>query len=82
MIESYINSFGNIITSILFMAFIVILIILVIAVIISLLLLILGCVIKSQTLKLKFLKVVPILIIGIIFFLGIPIIFLWIKELM
>lgn len=67
MLEGYLNNFENMITSVLFIAFIVVLIILVCTLSISLLLLLLGCIIKSQTLKLKFLKIVPIFLVGIIF---------------
>ena len=82
MIENYMNNFSNIVTSILFIAFIVVVLLLVASLIISLLLLILGCIIKSQPLKSKFLKSVPILLIGIIFLLCMPIIFVHFKELM
>lgn len=82
VLEGYMNNFENIVTLIFFIAFIAILLILIILLIISLLLLILGCLIKSQTLKSKFLKAVPILIIGIIFLLSIPVIFVKFKELM
>ena len=82
MLEDYMNNFENIVTEVLFMAFTIVLAILCAVLIISLLLLILGCIIKSQTLKSKFLKSVPILLIGIIFFLCIPIIFVHFKELM
>ena len=82
MIENYMNNFSNIVTSILFIAFIVVVLLLVASLIISLLLLILGCIIKSQTLKSKFLKSVPILLIGIIFLLCMPIILVHFKELM
>ena len=82
MLEDYMNNFENIVTEVLFMAFIIVLAILCVVLIISLLLLIFGCVIKSQTLKSKFIKSVPILLIGIIFLLCIPVIFNYFKELM
>ena len=41
----------------------------------ALLLLILGCIIKSQKLKSKFLRVIPLLIIGIFFILLIPVLY-------
>ena len=82
MIENYMNNFSNIVASILFIAFIVVVLLLVASLIISLLLLILGCIIKSQTLKTKFLKAVPILLIGIIFIMSLPIVFVYLKELM
>ena len=82
MLENYMNNFGNMMTSVLFIAFVAVLAILVVTLVISLLLLILGCIIKSQTLKSKFLKTVPILLIGIIFLLCIPLIFNYFKKLM
>lgn len=81
MLEDYMNNVENITTNILFIAFIVILLLLVTSLIISLLLLIIGCFIKSQTLKSKFLKAVPILLIGIIFVLFMPVIFTKLKTL-
>ena len=82
MVENYMNNFENIVTSILFIGFLSVLFMLLVVLVISLLLLILGCIIKSQTLKAKFLKSVPILFIGIIFLLCIPVIFIYFKQLM
>ena len=79
MIENYIINFENIIYKILFISFISILILIVILLVISLLLLILGCLIKSQKIKSKFLKIVPLLTIGIIFLLSLPYIYILIK---
>ena len=67
MFEDYMNNFNNIISSFFYIAFI------------SILLLILGCLIKSQTLKSKFLKTVPFLMIGIFFILLIPILYVRFK---
>ena len=69
MFEDYMNNFNNIITSFFYIAFISILVLLVI----------LGCLIKSQTLKSKFLKTVPFLMIGIFFILLIPILYIRFK---
>ena len=82
MIENYMNNFENIVTSIIFIGFLSVIFMLLIVLVISLLLLILGCIIKSQTLKTKFLKSVPILLIGIIFVMSLPIVFVYLKELM
>ena len=82
MIENYMNNFENIVTSIIFIGFLSVIFMLLIVLVISLLLLILGCIIKSQTLKTKFLKVVPILLIGISFVMSLPIVFVYLKELM
>ena len=82
MLEDYMNNFENIVTEVLFMAFTIVLAILCAVLIISLLLLIFGCIIKSQILKAKFLKSVPIIFIGIIFLFCIPVIFNYFKELM
>lgn len=80
MLDSYMNNFNNLISSALFIAFKVTLIILVSLLIISLIFLALGCLIKSQKIKSKFLMVVPYLLLGIIFFLAIPYIFVCFKN--
>lgn len=82
MLDNYINNFENIVSSILFIGFKTILIILVILLILSLLFLILGCLIKSQKIKSKFLVVVPSLIFGIIFILALPLIFVYFKNIL
>ena len=82
MLNNYMNNFENIVSSILFISFKTILIVLVILLVISLLTLILGCLIKSQKIKSKFLKVVPTLIFGIIFILTLPFIFVYFKNIL
>ncbi len=72
MINDYINNFENIISSIFFVGFKVILIILVSLLISSLIMLAIGCVIKSQKIKSKFLMIVPGLFLGNILFLILP----------
>ena len=72
MINDYINNFENIISSIFFVGFKVILIILVSLLIFSLIMLAIGCVIKSQKIKSKFLMIVPGLFLGNILFLILP----------
>ena len=81
MIENYINNFENIVSTILFIAFKITLIVLVVLLILSLILLAVGCLIKSQKMKSKFLKVVPSLLIGNIFLLSIPIIYIYFRNL-
>ena len=80
MIENYIDNFENIVSSTLFATFKVTLIILVSLLILSLVLLAIGCLIKSQKLKSRFLIAVPSLLIVIIFFLSIPPIFVHFKN--
>lgn len=80
MLENYINNFETIVSSIFFVSFKVILIILTILLILSLIILAIGCLIKSQKIKSKFLKVAPGLLLGIIVFLSIPIVFLYFKK--
>ncbi|MCI8344589.1 MAG: hypothetical protein HFJ42_01170 [Clostridia bacterium] len=72
MINDYINNFENIISAIFFVGFKVILIILVSLLIFSLIMLAIGCVIKSQKIKSKFLMIVPGLFLGNILFLILP----------
>ncbi len=78
--DNYINNLETVVSSTLFLAFKVVLIILVTLLILSLILLAIGCLIKSQKIKSKFLIAVPTLIIGNIVFLSIPIIFVYIKN--
>lgn len=81
MLDSYMNNIENIVSSTLFIGFKITLIILVSLLIISLMLLAIGCFIKSQKMKSKFLIAVPSLLIGIIFFLSIPPTFIYFKNL-
>lgn len=80
MLESYLSNFENIVSSTLFIVFKITLIVLVILLILSLIMLAIGCLIKSQKIKSKFLVVTPSLLIGIIFFLSIPPIFVYFKN--
>ncbi len=80
MSNDYITNFENIALSALFICFIGILIILVSILITSLFLLMIGCLIKSQKLKSKFIIVAPGLLVGIVLLLVIPIIFLNFKK--
>lgn len=80
MLESYLSNFENIVSSTLFIAFKITLIVLASLLILSLIMLAIGCLIKSQKIKSKFLVVTPSLLIGIIFFLSIPPIFVYFKN--
>jgi ABC-type Na+ efflux pump permease subunit len=82
MIDKYINNFENIVSSIFFIGFKCVLIILVTLLILSLIMLIIGCLIKSQKIKSKFLKVAPSLLIGVIFILFLPFIFVYCKNIL
>lgn len=81
MIDSYISNLENTIAIILFISFKIVLIMFVALLIFSLLVLIFGCLIKSQKIKSKFLKVVPILLVSNIFLLCIPYFLVLFKKL-
>ncbi len=80
MLDNYMNNFENIVSSIFFVSFKVIITILVIMLIISLIMLAIGCLIKSQKIKSKFLIVIPSLLIGTIFFIALPYILVYFKN--
>lgn len=82
MIDNYINNFEQIVSSILFVSFKVTVIVLTILLIFSLIMLAIGCLIKSQKIKSKFLIAVPTLLIGDIVLLSVPIIFMYFKNMM
>ena len=79
--NNYINNFENVLFSIFFASFKFILIFLTISIIFSLIMLAIGCLIKSQKIKSKFLIAVPSLIIGTFFFLISPVIYMYFKNL-
>ena len=79
--DNYINNFENVLFSIFFASFKFILIFLTISLIFSLIMLAIGCLIKSQNIKSKFLITVPSLIIGTFFFLIAPVIYMYFKNL-
>ena len=81
MLDNYINNFETITSSFVYDGFKLILNVAVILLIISLVMLIIGCLIKSQKIKDKFLVIVPSLIFGIIFILLIPYLFTYFKNL-
>ena len=80
MTNDYINNIENILSNIFFVSFKGIVIILTILLILSLILLGIGCLIKSQKIKSKFLIVVPSILLGTIFFLALPYIFVYFKN--
>ena len=80
MLEDYMNNFESIVSSIFFVSFKTIIITLTILLIISLILLAIGCLIKSQKIKSKFLVVVPSILLINIFFISIPYIIVWFKD--
>lgn len=80
MPTDYINNLENIVSSILFVSFKMIVILLTILLILSLIILAIGCLIKSQKIKSKFLIVVPILLIGSIFVLLLPYLFVYFRN--
>lgn len=81
MLNDYINNFQNIVSFIFFVGFKVILIILVILLIFSLFMLAIGCLIKSQKIKSKFLTTSICLLSGNILFLCIPFFVVYFKNL-
>ena len=81
MLNNYINNFETTISAILFYGFKYTLLLLVILLILSLILLIVGCIIKSQTIKSKFIKIVPSLLLSLIFLLLLPYILVQFKNL-
>ncbi len=81
MLDNYINNFNAFLLNALFFCFKYAVIIFAVLLIISLILLAVGCLIKSQKLKSKFLIVVPSLIVGNIILLILPYIVVRIKNL-
>ena len=81
MENDFLNTLQNTVSIILFASFKWTVIFLVVMLIISLISLAIGCLIKSQKIKSKFLKVVPGLFIGNILFLAIPYVFVLLKKL-
>lgn len=81
MINNYINNFQSIMSTFLFYGFKYTLLLLVVILISSLILLMIGCIIKSQTIKSKFIKIVPSLLLSLIFLLLLPYILVQFKNL-
>lgn len=80
MIDNYTENIRNIISTGLFYTFIICLCVITITVVISLVMLTVGCLLKSQTIRSKFIKVAPISIILLIFVLFIPKIYIMIIR--
>lgn len=78
--EKYINNFENTIVFIFFSSFKVILILCVTLLIFSIIMLIIGCLIKSQKIKSKFLIIVPGILVLNIFILFIPCIWIHFRN--
>lgn len=72
MIDDYIYNINNAISNMLFYFFIVSLVCTTILIVFSLIMLIIGYKLKSQTIRAKFLRIVPIGIVLLIFILIIP----------
>ncbi len=81
MLNDYMNNFQNIVSNIFFVGFKVMLIILVALLIFSLVMLSIGCLIKSQKIKSKFLTSSMCLLSGNILFLCIPFFIVYFKNL-
>lgn len=81
MINEYLENITNIGTKVLFFLFKYSVFLLVILLIISLILLIIGCLIKSQKIKMRFLKSSISILLTMIFILIIPVIAVKIKSL-
>lgn len=81
MPEDYISNMESMLSNILFVSFKVIVIILAILLILSLIMLAIGCLIKSQKIKSKFLLIVPSLLIGSVLFLSLPYFFVRFRNL-
>lgn len=81
MLNNYINNFQNIVSSIFFVSFKVMLIVLVILLLFSFVMLAIGCLIKSQKIKSKFLTTSICLLSGMILFLFIPFFVVYFKSL-
>lgn len=80
MVNEYISNFENNISSIIFLGFKAILIMLVSLLMVSLIILAVGCLIKSQNIKSKFLIRVIFLFLGNILFLTLPYLFVHFKN--
>ena len=82
MLDNYMNNFQNIVSYIFFVSFKIIVIILVILLILSLIMLAIGCLIKSQRIKSKFLIVAPSLLLVNIFFIALPFIIVCCRKIL
>lgn len=76
----YINGFENVVSTAFFFIYKIMLIILTIALLFSLIMLAIGCLIKSQKLKSKFLIATPTLLFGILFIILLPYLVVYFKN--
>ena len=75
MTNDYINNLNNLISSVLFYSFIGSVMLLTILLIVSLIILIIGCLLKSQIIRRKFLKASISILILLVFIILVPVIF-------
>ena len=80
MLNNYIYNFETIISNFLFYSFKYTLLLIAIFLIVSVIFLMIGCIIKSQKIKSKFLKIVPGLLVSLIFLLIFPYILVQFKN--
>lgn len=80
MLDNYINNFNALFSNALFFCFKYSIIFLTLILLISLIIFAIGCLIKSQKIKSKFLRVIPTLIIVEILVLTIPFIVVHFKK--
>lgn len=75
MTNDYMNNLNNLISSVLFYSFIGSVMLLTILLIVSLIILIIGCLLKSQIIRRKFLKASISILILLVFIILVPVIF-------
>lgn len=76
----YMNNFENTVLTVFFLLFKFILVILTISLLFSLIMLAIGCLIKSQKIKSKFLVATPTILFGLIFFLLLPYVMIYFRR--
>ena len=80
MPTNYIYVYSNVVSTTLFLLYKIVLILLVISQIYSLVMLAIGCLIKSQKIKSKYIAVTPILLLGCISFIVLPYIYTYFNN--
>lgn len=80
MPTNYIYDYTNVVSTAFFLIYKIVLILLVILLIFSLIMLAIGCLIKSQKIKSKYIAVTPILLLGCILFLILPYIYIFFTK--
>lgn len=81
MIDNYINNFNALFSNALFFCFKYAVVLLTSILLLSLIVFAIGCLIKSQKIKSKFLVTIPTLIVGEILLLALPYLVVHIKNL-